>query len=459
MVKILLILIKVFVMILTLLVLLTILFISIELQKYFKIPSPITLIGLSYAFYYMFPHMVLFSEATFADLVLFLIPILIAADALQLKLEDLKKNALSLFYLALFSVAISVGFGIVATNTFFAEYALSTGAIIALFAMVLATDPVSVVSVFSSFKVPHKLAILAEGESLFNDATALIIFMFIAIPMMNGVEIGAVDIAVVSIKVISISVVIGLVVGFIGIFLMRLTHDPMSELVLILLTAYGSFEVAEHFHMAGLLAVIVSIITLNTVTQKSFDAKAKKIKKARNIVNRANKRKKVFSTGFMSGLTRKLSSDVSDIERHKQNLNYVAVLALLANTFLFMSMASIVHFDLLIKYQKEILLMFLITTIIRAFMMGTFGMVSNMTKQMTNIGLRWWSVLLFAGIKGGLSIVMLQMLPIGFEHKEMFDAIVIGVILLSTFVYAMILVGIIVFNKESFDEEVRAEVH
>lgn len=446
-------------MILTLLVLLSILFVSIELQKYFKIPSPITLIGLSYSFYYMFPNMVLFSEESFAELVLFLIPILIAADALQLKLEDLKKNAISLFYLAVLSVAISIVFGIFAANTFFAEYALSTGAIIALFAMVLATDPVSVVSVFSSFKVPHKLAILAEGESLFNDATALIIFMFIAIPMMNGVEIGAMDILVVSLKVIILSVLIGLIVGFLGVIIMRLTADPMSELVLILLTAYGSFEVAEHFHVAGLLAVIVSIITLNTITQKSFDEKAKKVKKARNIVNRANKNKKVFSTGFMSGITKKLSSEVSDIERHKQNLNYVAVLALLANTFLFMSMASIVHIDLLLKYQTEILWMFLITTLIRAFMMGTFGIVSNMTKKMTDIGVRWWSVLLFAGIKGGLSIVMIQMLPAGFEHKEMFEAIVIGVILLSTFVYAMILVGIILLNKNSFDEEVRAEVH
>jgi len=439
-------------MILTLLALLTILFISIELQKYFKIPSPISLITLSYGFYYLFPNMVLFSEESFAELVLFLIPILIAADALQLKLEDLKKNALSLFYLAVFSVAISVGFGIMAANTFFAEYALSTGAVIALFAMVLATDPVSVVSVFSSFNVPHKLAILAEGESLFNDATALIIFMFIAIPMMNGVDIGAMDIVIVSVKVIAVSVLIGLVVGYMGVMIMRLTSDPMSELVLILMTAYGAFEVAEHWHMAGLLSVIVAIITLNTITQKSFDEKARQVKKARNIVNRANKNKKVFSSGFMSGITRKLSSDVSSIERHKQNLNYVAVLALLANTFLFMSMASIVHIDALLEYKK-------ITTVIRAFMMGTFGIVSNLTKKMTDIGVRWWSVLLFAGIKGGLSIVMLQMLPKGFAHQEMFNAIVIGVILLSTFVYALILVGIIMFNKQSFDEETAMERH
>jgi CPA1 family monovalent cation:H+ antiporter len=103
--------------------------------------------------------------------------------------------------------------------------------------------------------------------------------------------------------------------------------------------------------------------------------------------------------------------------------------------------------------------MFLITTVIRAFMMGTFSIVSNLTKKMSNIGVRWWSVLLFAGIKGGLSIVMLQMLPKGFEHKEMFDAIVIGVILLSTVVYALVLVGIIMGNQKAFDEEVNLEIH
>ena len=444
-------------MILTLIVLLTILFLSIEIQKYFKIPSPISLISLSYAFYYAFPNMVLFSKATFADLVLFLIPVLIASDALQLKLEDLKRNALSLIYLALFSVAISVIFGIFTANSFFAEYNLSTGAIIALFAMVLATDPVSVVSVFSSFNVPHRLKILAEGESLFNDATALIIFVFIAIPMINGVEIGAVDIAIVSLKVLFFSSVIGLTIGLLGVFLMRLTQESMSELVLILLTAYGAFELAELFHLAGLLAVIVGVITLNTLTEKSFDKASQRVEKARRIVNQTNRNKKIFSTRFINGITKKLSSDISHIERHKQNLNYIAVLALLANTFLFMSMASIVNIELLLKYQTEIVLMFMVTTLIRAFMMGTFGIISNLSSKMTDIGIRWWSILLFAGIKGGLSIVMLQMLPEGFKHQEMFNAIVIGVILLSTFIYALVLVAIIVSNKRVFDREADAE--
>jgi len=441
-------------MIVTLLVLLTILFLSIEIQKYLKIPSPITLISLSYGFYYLFPNLKLFSEEGFAELVISLIPILIASDALQLKLEDLKKNALSLLYLALFSVAISVIIGIFTAHTFFVDYHLSTGAIIALFAMVMATDPVSVVSVFSSFRVSHKLKILAEGESLFNDATALIIFVFVALPMLRGENITAMDITLVSLKVLSLSVLIGFIVGWFGIILMRLTSDPMSELVLILLTAYGAFELAEKFHVSGLLSVIVAIITLNTITNKSFEIVSDRVKKAKRIVNQTNKSKKVFSSNFMNAITRKLTTDISHIQRHQQNLNYIAVLALIANTFLFVSMASIVNIDLLIHYHKEIILMFLVTTIIRAIMIGSFAFVSNITKKMTDINFRWWSVLLFAGIKGGLSIVMIQMLPEHFEYREMFEAIVIGVILLSTFIYSLTLVAIISLNKKAFDDDI-----
>jgi CPA1 family monovalent cation:H+ antiporter len=446
-------------MILTLLLILTILFLAIEFQKHFKIPSPISLIVLSYIFYYSFPNMVLFSEETFAELVLFLIPILIASDALQLKLGDLKKNGWSLVYLALVAVVLSIIAGFIVANTLFSEYGLGVGAVIALFAMVLATDPVSVVSVFSSFKVPHKLKILAEGESLFNDATALIIFSFIALPMINGVDITGVDIVTVSLKVIALSVVIGLLCGFLGVILMRMTQDDMSELVLIIITSYLSFEIAEHFHVAGLLAVIVAIITLNHVTEKSLKEADRRIRKSKRILDKTNRSRKIFSSRFMGRISNKLNSDITTVEKHKQNLNYIAVLALLANAFLFISMASIVNLDLLLKYQSEILWMFLVTTIIRALMMAKFAFISNKIQSMTDVGRRWWSVLLFAGIKGGLSIVMLQMLPSGFVHKELFDAIVVGIILLSTITYALTLVVIITVNKKVFEAEYDAEHH
>jgi CPA1 family monovalent cation:H+ antiporter len=78
---------------------------------------------------------------------------------------------------------------------------------------------------------------------------------------------------------------------------------------------------------------------------------------------------------------------------------------------------------------------------------------------MTDVGVRWWGVLTFAGIKGGLSIVMLTMIPASFEHLEMFKAVVIGVIMLSTFIYSGLLLVIIGMNSDAFRLEKESETH
>jgi len=66
-------------------------------------------------------------------------------------------------------------------------------------------------------------------------------------------------------------------------------------------------------------------------------------------------------------------------------------------------------------------------------------------------------VLTFAGIKGGLSIVMLTMIPASFPHLEMFQAVVIGVVMLSTFIYSLVLLAVIRSNADIFLKEKEAE--
>jgi len=100
---------------------------------------------------------------------------------------------------------------------------------------------------------------------------------------------------------------------------------------------------------------------------------------------------------------------------------------------------------------------FLVITVIRAVMMAKFAILTNRTDKMANVNFRWWGVLTFAGIKGGLSVVMLMMIPASFEHLEMFKAIVIGVIMLSTFIYSLFLIVIIGKNKDIFARELEQE--
>jgi CPA1 family monovalent cation:H+ antiporter len=78
---------------------------------------------------------------------------------------------------------------------------------------------------------------------------------------------------------------------------------------------------------------------------------------------------------------------------------------------------------------------------------------------MVDVNFRWGTVLTFAGIKGGLSIVMLTMIPPSFAHLEMFKAIVIGVILLSTFVYSIVLIAYINRHQVIFMLEKNAELN
>jgi CPA1 family monovalent cation:H+ antiporter len=92
---------------------------------------------------------------------------------------------LSVFYLAVISVAISILIGVLLKFVVFQQYLITTGAFVALMSMVLATDAISVTNIFNQFKLPHSLKFLVEGESLTNDATAVIAYYFVGIPLME----------------------------------------------------------------------------------------------------------------------------------------------------------------------------------------------------------------------------------------------------------------------------------
>jgi len=454
-------------MIITVLAVAVILYLALQFEDKMKIPSPLGLIGLSFGFQALFHNgiHVITNPEQFAELVLLLIPILLIGDAMELKVHDLKAHGLSLFYLAVIAVAISVVVAIPAANLIFAGYHLSTAAIITLFAMVLATDPVSVVSIFSNFQLPHKLKILAEGESLFNDATALIVFVFIGLFALDGGKITFGYVSEISLIVVLGSAILGILVGFIGLILLKTTENRTAELFLIILTGYGAFAAAEHFyslvnllgthshlHLSGILSCIAATITVHHVMSRSMD-QDDKIIEAEEVNIEQESRQAGLSSNLLSHALGNIKATVEEKSRHMRSKEDIQLLAVVANTILFIAMAEIIDLNLLMKYSREILGMFLVTTIIRGAMMAKFAVITNQTTRMTNVSFRWWGVLTFAGIKGGLSIVMLMMIPASFEYLEMFRAVVIGVVLLSTFVYSAILIAIIGSNRQRFIDE------
>ena len=459
-------------MITTLLVIAGILYLALQLEDKFSLPSPLGLIGLSLLTHYLFQQVPMLTGDTehFAELVIFLLPILLISDSLELKLSDLREHGLSLFYLAVVAVALSVVLAIFTADWFFGQYHLSVAAIIVLFAMVLATDPVSVVSIFSKFELPHKLKILAEGESLFNDATALIVFVFIGLYALDGGEISTAYVTETSLIVVLGSAFFGFVIGLLGIAALKTTENRIAEMMMLIIAGYGAFELSEHFyallnlfgshshmHLSGILSCIFATITIHHLMTRNSEARDARLGDDVEYCIRQETQNEPSSRNMIANALGRIRISIEERDRHARTREDVQLLALVANTILFVAMAEIVDLSLLWHYKTEILAMFVATTIIRALMMAKFAVITNQTTHMSSVSFRWWGVLTFAGIKGGLSIVMLMMIPAGFEHLEMFKAVVIGVIMLSTFVYSGILLAIIAVNKEAFAREVRAE--
>jgi len=241
--------------------------------------------------------------------------------------------------------------------------------------------------------------------------------------------------------------------------------------MVLILTGYGAFTLAEHFysllnlfgahshlHLSGILACIFATVTLHHQMTKETDAEDVQLQQQEDVLLKESG-KSQSSRNLIANAVAKIRVTIDEQQRHYRTKEDIQLLALVANTMLFVAMAEIVDIDLLLQYKKEILIMFLATTVIRAIMMAKFALITNQTDKMTNVNFRWWGVLTFAGIKGGLSVVMLMMIPASFEHLDMFKAVVVGVILLSTFIYSLVLLYIIGRNAEIFRQEKEAEHH
>jgi CPA1 family monovalent cation:H+ antiporter len=120
--------------------------------------------------------------------------------------------------------------------------------------MILPTDPVSVLALFEELGAPDRLAILVEGESLVNDGVGVVIFStLLGIIVEFGPDTSALleparlaDVAVgIAVAVLG-GLAVGLAAGYAVYRVMVDLDEHMTEIVLTLILAYGSFLLAEH---------------------------------------------------------------------------------------------------------------------------------------------------------------------------------------------------------------------
>ncbi len=190
------------------------------------------------------------------------VPPLVFEAAFHLNFKRLRNNLIPILVLAVPGVLITtIGVGLIVS----VGVNLPLSAALVFGALISATDPVAVVALFRTLGAPRELGVLVEGESLFNDGTAIVIFnLMIAaagVAVVNGGVQAAVNFdlgrAIIDFVIISLG---GLGIGgFLGWLISRLIarlDDYLIETTLTTVLAFGAYLIAERLHVSGVLAVV-----------------------------------------------------------------------------------------------------------------------------------------------------------------------------------------------------------
>lgn len=318
------------------------------------------------------------------------VPPLVFEAAFLLNLQELRRNFVSILILAVPGVIITMGIvgGLLTWGIGLSlPIALTFGALIA------ATDPVAVVSIFRALGVPKRLAVLVEGESLLNDGTALVLFNLIVGVVVTGtfnLPLSIIDFARVSVG----GLFVGLGLGWLISRLIARVDDYLIETTLTTVLAFGSYLVAEQLHFSGILAVVAAGLLNGNL-----------------------------GTHGMSPTTRIVL------------FNFWEYMAFLANSLVFLLIGLKVDIPALVLAWQPIA--WAIGAVILARVVVVYGLSLLSNRLSEPISLRWQHVLTWGGLRGALSLALALSLPLSFgEERILLRTMAFGVVLFSLLVQA-----------------------
>jgi monovalent cation/hydrogen antiporter len=239
----------------------------VRLADAISIPYPIVLVlgGLGIGFIPGGPNLELEPDVVF---LVFLPPILQSAGywssprELRAQLIPLAWLVLGLTLVTMVAVAVVAQTVIPSIN--WAE-AFVLGAIVA------PTDPVSAIATFQRLRISDRVATLVEGESMINDAVALVSYKVALAALVSGAFTAE---TVVDDLIVSVAggVVIGLATAWVAALGIRRLDDPPLAILLTVLLAYASFALADGVGASGVLAAVTAGLYAGSRSHDVFDA-------------------------------------------------------------------------------------------------------------------------------------------------------------------------------------------
>jgi CPA1 family monovalent cation:H+ antiporter len=121
--------------------------------------------------------------------------------------------------------------------------------------LIAATDPVSVIASFREIGAQPRVSMVVEAESLLNDGVAAVGFAILS-AIAVGASPDAISVIPAFLWIVAGGVAIGLGVSAAILLVVGRTDDPLVEITLTTIAAYGSFLIAEHFHASGIISAL-----------------------------------------------------------------------------------------------------------------------------------------------------------------------------------------------------------
>lgn len=355
--------------------------------KWVKLPYSIALVitGLLTGLFHLLPQTTLTPEL----ILLIFLPAVLFEASWNIRLEELKATWAPVTVLATLGVVINtvvVAWGM----HYFAGVAMEPALLFG--AMIAATDPISVLALFRKLGMDHRLTMLLEGESLFNDGTAVVAFKMILAMVLAKASLTLVGTIYDLFLVVFGGIIVGGILGYLSSRITRLFDDHLLEITLTTILAYGSYLLAEYLHVSAVLSVVTAGIVIG-----NYGSRTSMTPSTRMAVN-----------------------------------SFWEYTAFLVNSLIFLLIGLQIKFELLAKYGKEIALAIVIALVARAIVV--YGLCPALQTRAHKIPWSWRHMLFWGALRGSISMALALSLPDEFAHKEMVTVTTFGVVLFTLLV-------------------------
>lgn len=348
----------------------------------------LVIVGLGFAFINV--RLVTLSPQLILEI--FLPPLLFEA-AWNFAWREFKETWVHIILYAIFGVIVSiliVGFALNQLTAFTLPLALLVGAAIT------ATDPVAVVALFKELGASPRLKAVTEGESLLNDGVAIVAFI-----LLLGIPLGTSTLTVSEtvarfLTFVSIGLAIGLVIGFGVSYLTQRFEIPLVEQSLTLVSAYGSYLIAEHLGGSGVISVVVVGMVLG------------------NFGSRIG----------MSPRTRLVVTEFWEF------------IAFFVNSIVFLLIGTQISFSSLADHFDLIVIAIVAATVARLISVFSLGVISNALSK-NKLSLAEQTALWWGGLRGAVPIALVLSTPESLLGRQELIDIVFGVVLFTLLVQGL----------------------